>query len=251
MGKSIWKIDFIFDAYELAKSGMLERKIAGVLGISHRTLLVWKDKKPSFGRALKRGRRSYKGKEGGMSFRDYVYKRLSPELKRLWKEINKLDKKKTSGVERIEALLAKRGVRVRQHLFIYAWTSANFSISSALNKVNLNRSTFDQWKNNDPEFAALVDEIHWHKQNFFEDHLCRLVAGGDTSATIFANKTINRGRGYDDSKQRVDVNVKGEIKHTIVNIDDMELSIETRKEILEAIRKRNARLTTEATTRRN
>lgn len=241
MGKSIWKTHFVFDAYELAKSGMLERKIAGVLGISHRTLLVWKEKKPVFGMAIKRGRKSYRGAIKGPTFRDYVFKRLSPDLKKLWNEISKIDKKKKiSGVERIEALLSKRGVRVRQHLFVYAWTSSNFSISSALNKVNLNRTTFDMWKNNDPEFAAMIDEIHWHKKNFFEDHLCRLVAGGDTSATIHVNKTLNKDRGYGNPKRQIDLNVSGEIKHNIVNIDELGLPLDTRKEILEAIRRRNA-----------
>lgn len=240
--KTSYKKSFIFEAYEMAKSGMFEKRIAGVLGVSYDTLVKWKEDHPMFGMALRKGRKIYKGKATGtMSFRDYVFGRLSPELKKVWNEIMAIDKKKkTSGIAKIEAILAKRGVRVRQNLFIYAWTASNFSISEAMRKVCLSRSTFELWKNNDPDFAALIDEINFHKKNFFESSLIRLVKQGDTAATIFANKTYNSDIGYGD-KRKVDVNVSGELhhQHNIVSIDDMNLPLKTRKEILDGIRRYN------------
>lgn len=234
MAKSLWKIKYIVDGYELAKSGMTEGNIAKTLGISLPTLHSWKQKKASFRMALKRGRLTYKGKgKTASTFIDYVFRRLTPELQVLWKKIRKLDKVKT-GAERIEAILANRGVRVRQNLFIHAWTSSNFSISQALRKVNISRGTFDLWRN-DPEFAMLIEEINWHKKNFFEDHLCQLVKGGDTSATIFVNKTFNKDRGYNE-KVDVDVNLSGETVHSIIKIDTLDLPIKTRKELLKSLR---------------
>lgn len=236
MAKTLWKTIYIFTAYELAKSGMTGVKIAKVLGVSHPTFRKWEEKKEAFRTAIREGRKAHKiNGSKGVSFRDYVFKRLPEDLRQLWRNLNKLDIAR-SGPEKIEALLAKGGKRVRQHLFLYAWVSANFSISNALGKVNLSRGTFDLWKEKDPEFAMLIDEINWHKKNFFEDHLCKLIKGGDTSATIFANETYNRDRGY-SKRHDIDVKVSGETTHRVINIDAMKLDIKTRKAILLSIRK--------------
>jgi len=236
MAKTVWKNDKIIKTYELAKSGLNERKIAAALGISFATFVVWEKKKPVFKMALEMGRKAYKKPDGSVfSFRDYVYGRMSNSVRVLWDKINKCDRAK-NGTERIEAILSKRGVRVRQQLFIYAWTSSNFSISNALRKVNLSRQAFEGWKK-DPDFCELINELEWHKGNFFEDHLCKLIAGGDSGATLFANRTYNRGRGYND---KVDVNMelKGEIMSNVVNVDSLELPVETRKKILTAMRQK-------------
>ncbi len=235
MSRTVWKTEIIFRVYELAKTGMTESKMAKVLGISLPTFRVWETKKKVFRMAVRRGRRYYKKRNGeSFTFRDYVYKRLPKDVRKVWEEINQLDKSK-SGVEKIESLLVKRGKRIRQHLFFYAWTAANFSISSALRKVNLSRSTFDLWMRNDPDFAKLVEEIDWHKHNFFEDNLCKLVAGGDSPATVFANRTFNRHRGYND-KTEVDVNLGGRVDVNFLSITRLKLPIKIRKVILEAVR---------------
>jgi len=231
--RTIWNDSFIIRAYELIKSGLTEAQAARALGISKPTFLDWERKKKSFRSAVQLGRNAYRNGNGQvLSFRDYVFQRLSANLKELWNKINKLDEA-DSGVEKIEAILSGQGKEVRQHLFIYSWTASNFSISQALRKVNISRSTFDLWKNKDPDFAALVDEIDWHKKNFFEDHLCTLVAGGDTTATVFANRTYNRQRGYNE---KFDVEVSGGLQNTVVNVEEMNLPIDVRKEILKSLR---------------
>ncbi len=237
MAKTLWKDEYIVRVYNLAKSGLSERKMAQVIGISHHTFTVWEKKKKPFRIAVRQGRKEYGGRNGTVvSFRDYVFRRLPLELRKIWRRINKLDSMKSGG-DQIEAILANRGKDVRQHLFIYAWTASNFSISTALRKVNMSRSTFERWKKEDTDFRKLILEINWHKKNFFEDALCKLIKGGDTSATIFANRSFNRDRGYND-KVEVDMNVSGEIDQTITSIDAIQLPLATRKEILESIRKR-------------
>jgi len=236
MATTKWKDIFIFRAYELASSGLNETKIAGILGISHATLVSWEKKKKMFRMALRMGRKAYKNEDGKVAvFSDYVYKRLSKKVRKAWDRINALDKA-GAGVEKIERILVAGGKTMRQHLFFYAWTVNNFSISSALRKVNISRSTFNRWKEHDSDFSNLVDEIHWHKKNFFEDHLAKLIAGGDSSATIFANRTINRDRGYNE---KVELDVRGAVEVNTLDIDTLDLSIEVRKAILEAIRKRD------------
>lgn len=234
MPKKIWNDALAFEIYELVKSGLTASKVAGAIGVSLITFRKWQKRKPLLKIAVKKGRKIYKSNtKDGPNIRDYIFERLPLHLRKIWKEINKLDKV-TSGTERINALLEKRGKRVRQHLFCYAWVHGNFSISQALRKVCISRSAFDKWRTDEPEFAEMLEEIEWHKKNFFEDALCTLVKGGDTSATIFVNKTYNRKRGYGD-KTDVNINVSGEVKHTIIPIDSLQLSLAARKEILQSL----------------
>ena len=240
--KTFWKDEFIFRAYELLKTGMTERNVAKALGISVETFWSWMKKKPLFALAVKEGRRLCNTKEGSRcSFKNYVVGRLPPELKPLWDKIMQFEDA-DNGTEKLDALLADQGVRVRQMLFMYAWWSSNFSVSKAMRKVGLARSTFELWKK-DPYFLDLIREMQEIKKDFFDEHLCMLVAGGDTAATIFANKTFNRDR-YPE-KATVDVNVRGTIQHNVVRIDDLQLPLEVRKKILVAIREHKPQLTGE------
>ena len=63
-----------------------------------------------------------------------------------------------------------------------------------------------------------------------------LIAGGDTSSTIFANRTYNRKRGYNE-KVDVDLNISGSVQHHIVSIDSLDLPLKERKRLLHKIRK--------------
>jgi len=235
--RTVWRDEFIIEAYNLARGGMKERKIAEILGVSFHTFLIWENKKNPFRLSIQKGRKEYRGKNNKTaSFRDYVYKRLPRELRLIWNRINKLDKRK-GGLEKIEAILDRKGKRVRQQLFLHAWISGNFSISEALRKVNISRTTLRRWKKDDPGFAELVKQIPWFKKNFFEDALSGLVAGGDTSAIIFVNRTFNRDRGYNE-KVEVDMNLSGEIDQNVMSVDMMKLPLQTRKEILKSLRKK-------------
>jgi len=234
VGRTVWKDGFVLKSYELAKSGMKEKKLAKVLGISFDTFLLWEKKKPIFRMAITEGRKANRKKDGTtFSFRDYINRRLPEDVREIWHKINRCDSLK-NGTERLEAILSERGVRVRQQLFVHAYVSSNFSISAALRRVNISRSAFELWKK-DPEFLRLFEELGEMKGDFFEEHLCMLVAGGDTASTIFANRTYNKKRGYNE-KVDVDVNVSGTINHNIIPIDSLDLPIEVRKQILGKVR---------------
>jgi len=234
--RTVWKDSMYVTAYTLAKSGLKESQMAQALGISLATFHSWEKKKKDFADAIKKGRKEYRGRNNKTaSFGDYVYKRLPRELRLVWNRICKLDEQK-GGLEKIEAILDKKGKRVRQQLFLHAWISGNFSISEALRKVNISRTTLENWKKQDPEFAKLVKQIPWYRKNFFEDALSRLVAGGDSSAIIFVNKTYNRDRGYNE-KVEIDMNMSGELIQNVMSVDMLKLPLETRKEILKSIRK--------------
>lgn len=244
MPESKYKHEHVVEVYLAAKSGMTENQISKVIGISVHTLRVWEKKKQAFKIALEQGRTECRGKkDGSLSFREYVFGRLSYKNRKLWNKIIRLSKnskkkkRAKDWIEQIEILLEKRGKCARQSLFMYAWVSSNFSISNALRRVNISRSTFELWKQ-DADFHVLFQEMEWHKKNFFEEYLCLLVKGGNPAATIFANKTFNKDRGYSE-KIDVDMNLLGEIDHGVISVDHLKLDLNTRKALLKARRKQN------------
>lgn len=237
--KDKWDESIYFRAYEMARSGMSETRIAEMLGTTYVTWVRWKDKYPALVKALEAARSC---KDAITTFKDYVYSQLPTELQTLWKELQDIEEKKL-GREFIEAVLKNQGIRVRQHLWVHALIARNFNASDACRITGIAVSTLTQWMQRDKNFAALVDQINWHKGNFFEAGLVRLVAAGDSAATIYANKTFNRDRGYGD-KQQVDHNhnvvVKGVVRHEKEELDLTELDLDPRtmRIMLTAIRKR-------------
>lgn len=227
-----WDDSMWLKVYELARQGMSDRKIAQVLNVTHKRLKLWYGQKPALKEGVDSLRPMLTDKTGkSESFQEYVYRMLPTRLKRKWDKLNKWAEE-DSGCEKIERMLSKGGKGMRQHLFLHALTTGNFNVSEACRKVNISKQTFDQWCAFDPDFQEMIDEIHWHKKNLFEGHLVKLVEAGDSSATIFVNRTINRDRGYSEKNvSEVNVNVNGTIKHEAVPLS--RLSMEARKEILE------------------
>ncbi len=234
-----WKDKFVLDAYDMAKEGMSDTEIARTLGVSKNTMVTWKKNKTLLRTALNRAKRTAIETEQRTSasdtLRSYIYNRLPANLQKLWRKIDALEDA-DDGYERIEAILSDKGRKVRQHLFIYAWTSSNFKVSPALRKVNISYQTFKKWCS-DPEFSELVTEVEWHKKNFFESRLLTLVNSGDSAATVFANRTFNRDRGYHE-KVEIEHKHSGTITHAHIDIDELDLPVNVRRLILQAVRKR-------------
>lgn len=235
ISKTLWKDSYYVRAYTLAKDGMNDGEIAAAIGVSISGWKLWKNDKPALRMALKQARTKPNSDEAE-TFMDYVYKRLSPKLREMWGKIIQLDKHR-NGLELVEAVLAEGGIRARQHLFIHALVCGNFNKSEACRRVNITVATMREWIENDPQFPLLIDEIHWHKKNFFEGALTKLVRDGDTAATIFANKTFNKDWGYSEKHE---LEIKGEVQQTVtVKMDELDLPIEVQKRLLEAMRTKN------------
>lgn len=235
MSQPKWKEEHIIDAYRLAKSGMTESKIAKALGISDVSFAKWKTEHPGFGYALTSARKELAARDG-RTFSDYVLGTLPEELQDAWTQVMQLDEAK-SGPQRVCALINGFGKEARQQLWLYAMVHTNFSVSRSCQMLGIPRHLVELWKT-DSEFALLVDHLVQYKKDFFEQALADLVASGNTLATIFANKTLNKDRGYGSS---VDVNVNGKVQHNhthvVVDLDKLGLPLEIRLQILEHYRK--------------
>lgn len=232
-----WNREMIFRAYEMARSGATLNKICNTIGISRQTVRTWRirGERKTFFAAIDYARKMRDSSSTG-KFLNYVYKQLPGELQALWEEIVNIheDQTVTKKFDKIEALLRKKGKRARQHLFIHSWVMSNFNASEACRKVNISRATFQNWME-EANFRDLIDEVHFHKKNFVEGGLMSLIEQGDTSATIFANRTLNRDRGYNEK-----VEVEHTHQHSIAtfNVEQVldRVNAAAKREILQAIR---------------
>lgn len=232
---SRWDDKYYVTCYELARSGMTDSKIAQSLGIGIAMFVKWRTTKPALRDALTRARA---GKENeGKNFLDYVYGRLTPELRELWEKVNACANLEDAQ-ERTEALFARAGKSAKQHLFLYAFVHYNFNATEARRLCGVSSTVLKKWME-EPDFQRIVDEIHEHKGDFFENALINRVKDGDTACIIFANRTFNKKRGYGE-KLEVDGKVEHQHQHlhAHINLDELDLDLDTKKKILLAVRRK-------------
>lgn len=76
-------------------------------------------------------------------------------------------------------------------------------VTTACKLVGVNRSTYYDYYNNDPEFRKRADEIENVTIDFVESQLHKQIKEGNSTATIFYLKTKGKKRGYIE-RQEVD-----------------------------------------------
>jgi hypothetical protein len=113
--------------------------------------------------------------------------------------------------------------RQRQARFIAAFLKADFNISTAADTVDIARSTFYRWLSDDARFAADFKDAAERKIDFLESSLIGRVKNNDTTALIFALKTIGKSRGYIEGER---VRVSESVDKKTVEILDRLLSAE-------------------------
>ena len=86
--------------------------------------------------------------------------------------------------------------RARQKSWLDAYKANLFNVTTACSEIGINRSTYYKWLENDPSFSQAVQEAREEKLDFIEDQLLGKIAEGDTTAIIFALKTLAKHRGY-------------------------------------------------------
>jgi hypothetical protein len=228
-----WHPKYYVEAYRLAASGLMDKTIAGHMGVNLRTFNHWKQRHPTFEWALAQGRNPKKIK-GTQDVMEFVYDRLPSEYKEVYNKICKVDKGK-HGYQRVREILTNKGKRVKQHIFLYAIVRSNFNKSEAMKTCCVSKYELKRWMD-DPKFVGFMDQIKDGIKDFYESALVERVKEGDTQATIFANRTLNRDRGYGDTVQ---VEHTGKIEHShLVQVDVSTLSMKAQKEIYNQLEER-------------
>ncbi len=220
-------------AYELAREGLKGTPLARALGTELATLKRWKKKYPYFKEALEKGR-SFKTESKTGDFFDFVYGRLSPKQQKLWDTISAWENE-PNGASCVEQLLAKNGEHTRMHLFAHALFVNNFSVTNACRTMNMSFDQMNDMVLNNPDFGKILEQMKLCKKDFYESALVKLVSEGDPSAVVFANKTFNRDRGYNE---KTELEVTGSITNThLIDVSVLNLPLDVKKMILEAYRK--------------
>lgn len=225
----------LFTIYDLLKVNTPVRQIAQAIGVHYQTLLDWRDGgRADVAQAFASAEKA-KESNGVRQFEEYVYARLPEELQGTWNRL--MDLEQGGSIEQVRDTMKDHGKRMRQHLWVHAWVHCSFNPSEACSMTGVSDKELKRWMNDDTSFADLIEAVHVHKKNMFEGALVKLVQRGETAAVIFANKTQNWDRGYGDRKE---ISVTGNIDnlHTVVGLDDIPISLETRKEVLAAMRRK-------------
>jgi hypothetical protein len=234
---SKWKDEFYIDAYRAARSGKGNSEVAAVLGCGERTFTNWVKERPALRYALNAARNPDKGTT--WTLKDYIYDRLPTRLKEYWDKISEFEKA-PDGVTRVEAMLRDEGKDVRQALFFHAMIQHSFNPSEACRSVGITRYILKDWIENDPNFADLLDEFHWHRKNFYESKLHDLISVGETQAVIFANKTLNADRGYGE---KVRHEHSGQVTQEVnITVDMLGLPPDVMRIVLDAYREAKKRI---------
>ncbi len=165
------------------------------------------------------------------SLSNFVFRSLTKEAQETWEKLQKsADNKET-----IQKIFSRKTKQIRQELFIHALVHSSYDLSTACRMVGMDRSALQKWKH-DLEFLQLMEEIQWHKKNFFESALVQLVEERHPGAVMFVNRTLNADRGYSEKLQ---INHSGEINSGL-SLAELDLDMETRKKVLQAIRLKKA-----------
>jgi len=223
---------FILDWYDAWLRDPEPAKVAAALEISSAVLQKRLEAHPELKEAkeLAETRRGHRE-----TFSGYVYQQLSPACRKLWDQLqfwNDSD----NAYEKIEHILSGQTKQLRQELWLHALVTSNFNLSTACRMVAVSRNCLEEWRK-DLAFRQLVEEIQWHKKNFFENALLDLVEQRHPAAVLFVNRTINSDRGY---TEKVQVEHSGQVGMGF-SLEELDLPLATRQEILAAIRRHKER----------
>lgn len=224
-----WNVDleFIITFYDCYVRERSLRTVAAAMGMRETQLSLLLKKHPE----LDQARDMAEMNRNKSALKNYVLNTLSEDARLIWDKIANL-----SSLEAIEGILKNRPTKVRQQLFCHAILHTGYDISKACAMVGVNRNMIEKWKQ-DLEFLQMLEEVQFHKKNFFEKALIGLVSDGYPGAVIYANRTINRDRGYDE-KITVESNIP--IGRVDWDIGDLDLDVVTMKKVLAAIEKKKA-----------
>jgi hypothetical protein len=241
----VWKEEYVVEAVLLAQQGKTNEEMAKHFGVSMGVFSTdWLAERPLFRFAVDRGKEEYRKAKDKDTLKTYMEKRLSPRLRRIWDSII-LWHESAKGPDLIDELMKPLGNKAKQSLWIHAMLQTQFDASKACRMIGVPLSAIEAWKNEDPNFQLLVEEVEEHKNNFFETALIDLVRARDARAVIFANEARNRKRGY-GKKSEVEVSGTITLQHVVIPLESLDVSMATMLELEKALLKRKAELDKDA-----
>lgn len=220
-----YDLAYILTFYDVYLRTRNLKAVASVFGMTPKALHEAIDTHPELKEAMAIANENRgKGELG-----DYVVNNLSPKVRAVWDKITKMQT-----WEEIEAVFKPYSVKIRQQLFCTAVLYTGHDNSKALRMVGISHSTLCKWRQ-DPEFLQMLEELQWHKKQFFQKQLISLVNEGHPGAVIFVNRTVNADMGY---SERLDLNVASAATATDYALDQLDLPVDVLKVVLAAVEKK-------------
>lgn len=222
---------FLIDAYDAFLRHPSKSRAAKILGFrSNDSLrLLFKEHAPL--RLVKE--LADERREQNNTLEKYILGNMSEEARAIWDDIKLTIEE---DMPRTPSVMRHAGLKLKKEIFLQAMVTGSYNLSKACAVAGVAMEEYQQWNKKDHEFKKLVNEIHQHKKDFFESKLVDLCDAGHPSAIIFVNRTLNADRGYTERLQIED----GRESAGGFNLAELDLDIETRKKILEAVRKLRA-----------
>lgn len=230
------------EVYELVKTGLSDKDVAERFGLKKSHLREQRDKDKALDSLITTARQMTRPRGAGEgNFEEYVYGHLDPRARKHWDKIMEVWKSKASPDRRDKLRQVLKGTQnasknVRQGLFVHAWIKTGFNGTQASMLSGVPYRTYMAWAKFDPHFQHLLEEIDWHRKNFFESALIKLVRKGNPAAVVHAAKTQLADRGYGTK-----VEFTGQMTHTHedrVTVEDLNLDLDTRKKLFKALQEK-------------
>lgn len=102
-------------------------------------------------------------------------------------------------------------MELKKKTFLEAYQKTFGNITQACKKAGINRGTYYNWMEADPEFNDLIKSVEPEEMflDFCEGKLASLINENNPTAVIFALKTKGKKRGYVE-RTETDITTKGE-----------------------------------------
>ena len=104
--------------------------------------------------------------------------------------------------------MATKSNSIKKKAFLAKMESTLGNITASCKAANIARSTYYEWMEKDPKFAAAVNELAEANIDFAESCLKQQIKDGNTTATIFYLKTKGKSRGYVETQEVVTNGIK-------------------------------------------
>ena len=116
--------------------------------------------------------------------------------KHLWMMHPISSREKAVGSDRSAQLFDMSNVDTKKKLMLEALEKSLGIITTACKAVGISRASHYQYMENDPEYAAKVNELTEVQLDFVESKLIERINKGDTVAIIFYLNNKGKSRGY-------------------------------------------------------
>jgi len=220
------------------------RRMNELYGIHRQTCCEWQKREPLFRAAQEMALDLLKRKEDERQhFGEFVLTRMSDENKELYDQLVFWeDNPNSEGAEKARGRVRNMAEQERRQMFVQCMAANGFVYSRACKLMGVSGDTVQNWCR-ERGFRKMVNQVQQLKKDFFEQALVDVVSARDTQAIIFANKTLNRDRGYGDNmKVQMEGKVDHTHTHTLIPLQALEaLPTETLELVLQAVQAHKAK----------